>query len=119
MEFQFTLFRAYQKGVIEDYNAVNVSFFVEILLSGHDHLHSSSTEVRINLEPKLTRLCRETVRPQSTVIDSIVIAISLLASLGYLLSVIRSVQLAKVRTYIQITACIRSYVHNLYMSIFT
>ena len=115
MEFPFTLFRAYQRGVIENYNAVNVTFFVHILISGHDHLHSSHIDVRIILEPKLIRSCRGSVRLQSTVIDSIVITISLLASLGYFLSVIRSVRLAKVRTYHHI----RSYMHNLYLSLFT
>ena len=114
MEFQFTLYRTYQKGVIEDYNAVNVSFFVDILLSGHDYLHSSHINVQINLESKLTRSCRETVRPQTTVIDIIVVAVSLLASLGYLLSVIRSAQLAKVRMFRSPHTFIATYINKFY-----
>ena len=86
----------FQKGIIENYNAVDVEFSVEILLNAHDRLHSSHVDVEIQLEPKLTRLCRETMRARNTFIDSIVMVISVLASIGYLLSVIRSARLAKV-----------------------
>ena len=87
----------YQKGVIENYNAVDVEFRVDILLNAHNYLHSSHVDVEVTVEHELKRKCKEPLRARNTVIDGIVIVLSILASIGYSLSVIRSVRLAKVR----------------------
>ena len=94
--FNFTLNTIYQKGIIEDYNPVEVEFTVHIRLNAHDHLHSSHVNVEVKVEPTLTRICKESLRARTTVIDSVVIVLAMLASIGYSLSVIRSIQLAKV-----------------------
>ena len=86
----------YQKGVIEDYNAVEVEFRVDIRLNGPKHLHSSHIDVEVVVEPLLKRLCDGSLRARNTVIDSIVIVLAMLALIGYSLSVSRSIRLAKV-----------------------
>ena len=97
--FNLTLNTTYQKGVIEDYNAVEVNFSVDIRLNGHNHLHSSHVDVEVVVEPLLKRLCDRPLRARTTVIDSVVIVLAMLASIGYLLSVIRSIRLAKVSNF--------------------
>ena len=94
--FNFTLSTIYQKGIIEDYNPVEVKFTVHIRLHAHNHLHSSHVNVEVEVEPMLTRMCNRSSRAKTTVIDSVVIVLAMLASIGYSLSVIRSIRLAKV-----------------------
>ena len=92
----------YQKGVIEDYNAVKVEFKADIALKTRDHLHTSHVTVETTVELKLTRLqqsseCEEK-RTKNIIISVFVIVFSVLAFIAYSLSVIRAVQLAQVYT---------------------
>ena len=86
----------YEKGIIEDYNAVEAEFMVDVILNTREHLHSSYVNVEITLESKLTRSCEDTIRARNAIIDGIVIVLSMLASIAYSSSVIRAVKLTKV-----------------------
>ena len=89
----------YQKGVIEDYNAVQVEFNASVTLKTRDHLHTSHVTVESTLESKLKRSkwskCQEK-RTKTIVISCLVIIFSVLALIAYSLSVKRAVQLAQV-----------------------
>lgn len=93
--FDFTLTSNYQKGVIEQYNAIEVEFGINILLMAHNHLHNSRVDVELHLQPKLTR-CDVKLRVASTIIDVVVILVAILATVAYSLSIIRAVRLTKV-----------------------
>ena len=82
---------------MEDHNAVEAEITVAIVLDAHNHLHSSSVDVKLSFQPKLMRLCEEPIRLTITMVDCIVMAFSILASIAYSMSVIRAVRLAKVR----------------------
>lgn len=95
MLFKFTLNTTYQRGVIEYNNEVEVKFEVKIQLNAHEHLHSSHVNVEVEVEPNLRRPCRSP-KVWKTVIDSAVIVLAMLASIGYSLSIVRSIRLTKV-----------------------
>ena len=89
----------YQKGVIEDYNAVKVEFKADVALKTRDHLHTSHVTVETTVEPKLNRLSEcKGMRIYNIVISTFVIVFSVLTFIAYSLSVIRAVQLAQVHT---------------------
>ena len=67
------------------------------MLNAHYPLHSSHVNVEVKVEPMLKRLCKRSLIARDTVIDSIIIVMAILASIGYSLSVIRSVRLTKVQ----------------------
>lgn len=86
----------YQKDVIEEYNAVEVEYTAAVILNARNYLHTGYVDVEITSQPKLTRLCEETKRLPNTIIDGIVIALSILATIAYSLSVMRAVRLTEV-----------------------
>ena len=93
----------YQKGVIEDYSAVEVEFNASVTLKTHDHLHTSHVTVESIIEQieqiKLRRQCtHKAVRTKNIVISCLVIVFSVLAFISYSLSVIGASQLAQVYT---------------------
>ena len=90
----------YQKGVIEDYNAVEVEFNASVTLKTHDHLHTSHVTVESIIEQiKLRRQCtHKAIRTKNIVINCLVIVFSVLAFISYSLSVIGASQLAQVYT---------------------
>ena len=94
----------YQKGVIEDANAVSVDFKATVTLNTHDYLHTSHVTFETTVEAKPKRKCKAT-KTRNIIINCFVIVFSVFVLIAYSLSVKRAVWLAKVRIYIHSYSC--------------
>ena len=98
--------QTYQKGVIEDANAVSVDFNATVTLNTHDYLHTSHVTFETTVEAKFQRhpQCKAT-KTKNIIISCFVIVFSVFVLIAYSLSVKRAVWLAKVRIYIHSYNC--------------
>ena len=80
---------------MEDYNPVDARFFVIVSLENVMHGSSVSVDVTFYRDPQLRRRCRS-FRKKSTIVDIFVMILLILSSWTYIMSIIKSMKLAKV-----------------------
>ena len=96
--FKFSLATVYQEYDVEDYNSVDAKFFITVSLKNIMHGSSMSVDVTFHRDPQLRRQCRS-FRKKSTIVDIIVMTLLILSSWTYIMSIIKSIKLAKVCMY--------------------
>ena len=115
INFNFKVFMSYQKHVVEDYNAVNVTFHVDINFDNKMY-----NNLILDIEATASELDRYHngfwSRRRTTVVDAIVLVLLLISFWTYILSVFRSSMLAKVCvSYLH--TCITAYTEYVLMCI--
>ena len=95
IEFSFSLATQYQKFVVEDYNPIDAKFFIAVSLDNEIHGSGMNVEATLYREPELKRLCRS-FRKRSTIVDSFVMMLLILSSWTYIMSIVKTIRLAKV-----------------------
>ena len=115
IKFNFAFATRYQDYDVEDYNPVNVTFFIEIALSNELYGSGMFVEITFPRDPKLQRQCRS-FRMRSTIVDIFVMILLTLSSCTYIMSIVKTVRLAKVCIYIHMyLICNGTYICILYI----
>ena len=104
IKFDFTLGAFYHTNIIENDNAVDAKFDMEINLD--NELHSGHIHVGTSLVPTLRRVCHGGLR-RYTVLDGVVFILLVSATITYILSICVTIQLARV--------CMQLYIYSIAM----
>ncbi|XP_065902044.1 mucolipin-3-like isoform X2 [Dysidea avara] len=93
IKFGFMFDATYDKGVIEEYNSVQVHFHIVISL---DNKLYNNLEVDIDTTPTFSRLSNNFLnRKRTTIIDIVVLILLILSSCTYILSIFQTSNLTK------------------------
>lgn len=95
IKINFAFVTQYQEHVVEDYNPIDAEFFIVVILDSVLYGSGMSVEVTFQSDPQLKRHCRS-FRKKSTIVDIIVMILLILSSCTYIMSIVKTVRLAKV-----------------------
>ena len=98
IKFEFVFDATYDKGVIEEYNSVQVHFHIVISL---DNKLYNNFEVDIDTTPTFRRIANNFVdRKRTSIIDIVVLTLLIMSSSTYAFSIFQSSKLTKVYIYV-------------------
>ena len=109
IDFEFSFAAQYQEYDVEDYNPVDVKFYISVSLENDLHGSGMSVELEFYHNPVLRRKCN-CFRKKSTIVDIFVMTLLIMSSWTYIVSIAKTVILAKVAMYAQQIA---SYIGDL------
>jgi len=110
IKFRFQFDAIYDKGIIEEYNSVQVNFHITISL---DNKLYNNLEVDIDTTPTFRRIDNNFWdRKRTTIIDIVVLIFLVLSSWTFILSIFQTSRLVKVLHTLYIHA------HRFYMSMY-